>query len=187
MSTVEAKTYTPADLLAMPESSNIELVNGDLVEKPVSVLSSIVESRIIKRLDDYCESQELGVVASATCGIQCFPDEQRRIRKPDLLFVKRERFSPENLKEAFLSIAPDLVVEVVSTHDEVSELNVKVEEYLAAGVALVWVVDPETATVMIHRADGSVAKLHKNDDISGENVIPGFKCKVAEFYPKIPG
>ena len=122
---------------------------------------------------------------SATNGIQCFPDEPRKVRKPDVSFVKRERFSLEHLHEGFLSIAPDLAVEVVSTRDEVGELNEKVEEYLAAGIPLVWVIDPETEIVIIHRGDGSVAKLRKNDELNGENIIPGFTCKVADLFPEL--
>jgi Uma2 family endonuclease len=183
MSTVAEKTYTPADLLAMPESAGVELVNGCLVEKPVSVLSTIVEARIIGRVSTYCYAQQLGEVFTSSIGIQCFPDEPKKIRKPDFGFVKRARFTAEHLREGFLSIAPDLTGEVVSTHDEVSELNEKIEEYLGVGVQLVWVIDPLNEIVTVHRADGTVTKLHKNDVLSGENVVPGFQCKVAELFP----
>ena len=57
------------------------------------------------------------------------------------------------------------------------------EEYLAAGIPLVWVIDPENEIVYIHRADGSVTKLHKNDELSGETTLPGFTCKVADLFP----
>jgi Uma2 family endonuclease len=183
MSIIEAAIYTPADLLAMPDSNNVELVNGELVEKPVSVLSSIVENRLSWRLGSHCEAHRIGVVMSATNGIQCFPDEPRKVRKPDISFVKQERFSLEHLREGFLSIAPDLAVEVISSHDEASELNEKIEEYLAAGIALVWVIDPENQIIHIHRIDGSVTKLRKDGELSGENVVPGFTCKVADLFP----
>jgi Uma2 family endonuclease len=184
MSTVQAKTYTPADLLAMPDSNNIELVHGELVEKPVSVISSLVETRVSTKLTTFCDPKRLAVVLSSTNGIRCFPDEPQKVRKPDISVVKRERFSKEHLHEGFLSIAPDLTVEVISSNDEVAELNEKVEEYLAAGVLLVWVIDPENEIVYIHRKDGSVTKLHKDGELSGEDVLPGFACKVAELFPE---
>ena len=56
MSTLQTKTYTPADLLAMPDSNGVELVQGNLVEKPVSVLSAIVETRMLLKLDDHFAS-----------------------------------------------------------------------------------------------------------------------------------
>jgi Uma2 family endonuclease len=167
----------------MPDSNNIELVDGNLVEKPVSVLSSIVEIRIGRRLDAFCEAHNVAVVMSSTNGIQCFPGEPNKVRKPDISVVRRERFLPEHLTEGFLSIAPDLAVEVLSTHDEAPELNEKVEEYLAAGVSLVWLIDPQNKIVHVHRKDGSVTKLYQSDELSGEDVLPGFTCKVAELFP----
>jgi Uma2 family endonuclease len=122
---------------------------------------------------------------SSTNGIRCFPDQPLKVRKPDVSVYKKERFTREHLMEGFVSIPPDLAVEVVSSNDEYAEVNEKVEEYLAAGVALVWVIDPENELVYIYRADGSVARLRKHDELSGENVIPGFTCKVAELLPDI--
>lgn len=184
MSTVQTRTYTPADLLTMPDSNGVELVRGNLVEKPVSVLSAYVETKTLLKLGAFCEAHKTGVVLSSTNGIQCFPDEPRKVRKPDITFVKCERFSKEHLTEGFLSIHPDLAIEVVSTNDEVADLHEKIEEYLAAGVPLVWVIDPETEIVLIHRKDGSLTKLHKNDELSGEDVVPGFSCKVADLFPE---
>lgn len=183
MSTVQAKIYSPADLLAMPDSNNIELVDGNLVEKPVSALSAYVEVKMSRKLDAFCEAHGSGIVLSSTNGIQCFPDSPQRVRKPDVSVFKKERFTREHLLEGFVSIAPDLAVEVLSTHDEVIDLYEKIEEYLAAGVALVWVIDPVNQIVNIHRRDGTVTKLHKHDDLSGEDVLPGFHCNIAELCP----
>ena len=59
-------------------------------------------------------------------------------------------------------------------------------EYLKVGVRLVWVVHPPTRTVRIHRpssaAGGAVSQLTGDETISGEEVLPGFSCKVAEFF-----
>ncbi|MCI0737708.1 MAG: Uma2 family endonuclease [Gemmataceae bacterium] len=183
MSVLQTKTYTTADLLTMPDNNNLELVNGEIVEKSVSVLSSLVEGIVLTKLNVYWGAQQAGPVFPGTNGIQCFPDDPLKVRKPDAAFVKKERFLAEYLKEGFLSIAPDLAVEVLSPNDLASEVIEKVEEYLAAGIPLVWVIDPEAQIVVIHRGDGSVTKLRKNDELSGENIIPGFHCKVAELFP----
>jgi Uma2 family endonuclease len=57
-----------------------------------------------------------------------------------------------------------------------------VDEYLEAGVELVWVVNPATRSVRVHRADGTVADFGEDDEITGEQVIPGFCCRVREFF-----
>ncbi len=180
MATAEAM-LTPADLLAMPDGVGYELVDGQMVERNMSVLSSLVEGNVHFKLRQHCET--LGWVWPGTNGIQCFPGEPGKVRKPDVSFVSRARCPEIDAHQGFLKIAPDLAVEVISPHDLASEVNEKIEEYLQAGVLLVWVVDPETRTVMVHRADGSTAKLRPGDDIVGDHVVAGFRCKVAEFFP----
>jgi Uma2 family endonuclease len=84
---------------------------------------------------------------------------------------------------SYLTIPPDLVAEVVSPNDTADELSEKIEKYLRAGVPLVWVVYPETRLVEIHRQDGSVAKLHESAELSGESIVPGFRCQVSDLFP----
>ena len=65
MATIETKIYTPADLLKMPDSNNIELVNGELVEKPVSALSALVEATVSGKLFAFCDAHKTAVVLSS--------------------------------------------------------------------------------------------------------------------------
>jgi Uma2 family endonuclease len=185
MSTTAQKKTTPADLLAMPDSHQFELVDGELVERNVSVLSSLVASIILRLLGNYSEEKSLGIVLCGSNGYQCFPNARDKVRKPDVSFVRRERFSPDHLREGWLSIRPDLAVEVVSPNDTAYELDQKIEEYLAVGVPLVWVVNPETRIVKIHRQDGTVSKLHADAELTGENVLPSFQCKVESLFPAV--
>ena len=92
MSIVQTKPLTPADLLAVPDSNNYELVDGQLVEISVGVLSSLVEANLIALLGSYCKANQLGPVFTSTNGIQCFAADPRKIRRPDVSFVKAERF-----------------------------------------------------------------------------------------------
>lgn len=187
MSVIQSRPLTPDDLLAMPDGKQYELVNGELVEKNVGVLSGRVEIIVIRMLDDFCEPAQAGPVFGGTTGIRCFADDLSRVRKPDAFFVKKERFQSSFWQDGFLTIHPDLAAEVVSPNDFATEVAEKVEEYLAAGVSLVWVIDPEVKTVVIHRADRSVSKLYSDDELTGEDVLPGFRCRVRELFPKIDG
>jgi Uma2 family endonuclease len=87
------------------------------------------------------------------------------------------------LPKGHVRIAPDLAVEVVSPRDLAPELDEKLEDYRKAGVRLVWVISPESRTVTIYRGDGSVSRLHEDDVLSGEDVIPGFRCEVRSPFP----
>ena len=81
-------------------------------------------------------------------------------------------------------IPPDLAVEVVSPNDLAYDVESKVVEYLDASVALVWVIDPEARTVRIYRRDGSISWLREHGELSGEEVLPGFQCRVAANFPE---
>ncbi len=82
-----------------------------------------------------------------------------------------------------LEIAPDIVAEVVSPHEDAENVETKIREYFAAGVRLVWVAYPLTRTVHIYRPDGSAAVLDERGTISGEDVLPGLEIPVASIFP----
>ena len=64
-----------------------------------------------------------------------------------------------------------------------SELDEKAEDYQKTGVGLVWVIHPESGTASVYRSDSSVSRLHQDDELSGEEVIPGFRCRVRSLFP----
>ena len=181
--TLTQKTVLPADLLAMPDGSAYELVDGHLVERNMSVLSSLVEALVLQPLADHCRKQDLGWVLPSSLGYQCFPDAPNKVRRPDVSFIAKDRMSLADLQQGFCPIVPDLAAEVLSPNDLIYEVDLKVEEYPRAGVKLVWVINPEARTVMVHRLDGSATKLRNGDEISGEEVLPGFRCKITDFFP----
>jgi Uma2 family endonuclease len=104
------------------------------------------------------------------------------VRKPDVSFLCSGRLPGNRPARGYDAIPPDLAVEILSPRDLASDIDMKVEEYLRAGVRLVWVVNPDARTVRIHRADRTITGLHEGDELSGEDVLPGFACKVAEIF-----
>ncbi len=71
---------------------------------------------------------------------------------------------------------------MLSPNDLASDIDDRVHDYLVARVPLIWVVNPERRTVRIHRQDGSVALRGESDELTGEEALPGFRCKVADFF-----
>jgi len=186
MSTVVEKTYTPEDLLAMPDRKGYELVDGHLVERHMSRLSSWVGGQVYSALNIFLREQQLGWAWPADQGYVCFPDAPGKVRLPDVTFIRRERLPDALTSEGYTYIPPDLAVEVISPNESAYEVENKVLEYLNAGVALVWVINPEARTVRIHRKDGSVGWLREEGELSGEDVVPGFRCRVAAIFPTKP-
>jgi Uma2 family endonuclease len=182
------KRYTPEDLLTMPDGKLYELVDGRLVERKKSIWSSYVAGVMFDLLNSFCRENRLGWVFPEGTSFQCFPALPNRVRKPDVSFIRFQRLSLlQATTEGHCPVAPDLAIEVVSPNDTAYEIDEKVREFLDAGVPLVWVVNPEQRTVEIDRASGPGAILRENDEISGEDVIPGFRCRVGDFTLPPPG
>ena len=183
MSAVPKSPVSPSiDLNRLQGEAGVEFVNGKLLEKPVSIESSRVEAIICKLLGIEAARTGAAEVFGSTMGYRCFPAEPMRFRKPDASVVRTERMIGIDPNEGFMPIPPDLAVEVISPGDLAYDMALKIEEYLKNGFKLVWIVYPNTKTVAIHRADGSVSLLHEQDEISGESALPTFRCKVAEFF-----
>ncbi|MEO6810197.1 MAG: Uma2 family endonuclease [Isosphaeraceae bacterium] len=181
---VESRTQTtPGDLLAMPDGKNYELVDGVLVERNMSALSSLVASKLNRLIGNFCESNASGWVFGADCGYQCFPGFPKKVHRPDVSFIRQSRMTVAQLAEGFIPIAPDLAVEVVSPNDLVYKLAEKIQEYLDAGVPLIWIIYPSTRSVYVHRRDGTITLVRAGQDLDGEGVLPGFRCRVADLFP----
>lgn len=176
----------PADLLRAQEEGAVEFVNGQLVEKPVSVESSEIELSIGALLRGEAIKTHQARVFPSSLGYRCFSDDPAKFRKPDVSVIHAQRMAGIEPQDGFIHIPPDLAVEVLSPTDLAYDVGEKIDEYLRNGFRLVWVVHPNTRSVVIHRADGSVSVLHEQDEISGEGALPGFCCKVSEFFVK-PG
>ena len=133
----------------------------------------------------FCEEHDLGKVWPADNGYQCFPHAPGLVRRPDVSFVKKGRLPGDVSPDGWVKIPPDLAVEVVSPNDSVEELEEKLDDYRKAGVPLVWVIYPEAAhgEGLPPRRPGPVL-LKEDDELSGEDIIPGFRCPLREILPR---
>jgi Uma2 family endonuclease len=184
MSTAQLTTYTADDLLRMPDGDRYELVDGQLVGIDMGAHSSWIGGQIFRQLDQYAKAGKQGWAFPADTGLQCFPEDLQRVRRPDSFMVISGRFPNEQLPDGFVRLAPDVVAEVVSPNDNYYQVDRKVWEYLEAGVRLVWVINPNTRTVMAYRGPkGDASIFREADELSGEDVLPGFRCRVADLFP----
>jgi Uma2 family endonuclease len=133
-------------------------------------------------LESFNSSRRLGWVLPEGVGYQCFPAAPNMVRRPDASFIRYGCLPGEQLPKGYIKIAPHLAIEVLSPKDLAYAVDEKIEEYLGAGVRLVWIVNPATRTVRIHRAIGPGTTLRTEDEISGEEIIPGFRCTVGDFF-----
>lgn len=174
------RVVTDEDLLRLPEDGGkYEVVDGALVHmSPASWEHERLVARLIARLGAFVEANRLGVVLGSNA-MYVLPSGNRR--SPDVSYVSTERLPALTAGSAFPAVAPDLAVEVVSPGDAPRAILDKVGEYLEAGVRLVWVIDPVQRTATSHRSLTDVRGLGEADTLSGEPVLIGFTCPLAEL------
>ncbi|AWM40838.1 hypothetical protein GobsT_06110 [Gemmata obscuriglobus] len=172
----------PDDLLAMPGGDRYELIDGRLKGKETGAESDKVALRIGGLLDQFCVRTKSGIAFGSQTGFRCFPKQPKLARKPDAAVIVAGRLPDDKWPKGDIALVPDLVVEAVSTHDTYEEVAVKVTEFKSVGVKLIWVISPETRTVLVRRADGTCVELDETGTLSGENVLPGFACPVADLF-----
>jgi Uma2 family endonuclease len=77
---------------------------------------------------------------------------------------------------------PKLVVEVLSPGDKMARMLRRISQFLERGVPLVWLVDPENETVTIYRPGNAHSMLHAGETVTGEDVLPGLRYRVADLF-----
>ncbi len=105
------------------------------------------------------------------------------VRAPDAAFVGATKLARIAAPGKFLPFAPDLAVEVVSPNDTHTEVLQKVAMWLRSGAELVWLLDPGTRTVEVHRRGvKAVLVLGDEDTLDGSGVLPGFAVSVRDLF-----
>jgi Uma2 family endonuclease len=170
------------DSLFLGDQRGFELIDGQWKEKSMGIEASIVAANLLTLLKAHVKANALGYVCESEAGYQIFADRPNRVRKPDGSFVARGRFPDDKPFRGHSKVAPDLAFEIVSPNDLAEEVNEKVVEFLGAGVRLLWVVYPASRTVHVFRPNGGAAFLAETDELSGEDVVPGFSCRVADVF-----
>jgi Uma2 family endonuclease len=184
MATVAKKLLTAEEFAALPpleDGSLQELVCGEVITmSPPKARHGACCAAIVLQLGSFVKSNRLGTVTCNDSGVLIRQDPDT-VRGPDVAYWSRERL-PE-ISETYVEIPPDLVAEVVSPSDVFSHVQRKVREYLERGVRLVWVVDPENLELSIYRPGQQPRIFSEGETVTGEDVLPGFTCRVADLLP----
>ena len=178
-------TATVEDVLSIERRENrlCELVDGVLVEKVMGYAESWIAAIIANALNGFVLPRDLGAVTGPD-GMIRFPNNL--VRMPDVAFAFWHRFPDGKLPdEGAPEIVPDLAVEVLSKGNTTAEMQRKLHEYFAAGVQLVWFVDPKSRKVTVYRTLTQAKVVAEDGVLDGGKVLPGFKLPVASLFAKL--
>lgn len=162
------------------EEPGVEYANGRVIERTASMATAATVGAMLYR----ATADHKVHVFSSSLGYRCYAGDLRKVRKPHVSAIRGERLVGVDWQAATSPVPAELVVEIVLPGQTFCNAMERVEEYLANGFPLIWIVEPRTRTVTIYRPD-SVTRLHGDDEINGESALPSFRCKISEFFPKL--
>ena len=182
--TTAKKLLTADDLLAMPDDGKkYELVGGELIEMPPpSFMHMVVTGNIGWLMATFNRQNDLGFVdgPEAAAYIEQEPDT---VRAADYALIARDRIpDPPPQRGYIFGLIPDLVVEVVSPGNSVTEAQHRAQMWMDAGVRLVLTAYIQTSEIHAHHDDGAVHVFGIADTLTCEPVLPGFACPVASIF-----
>ncbi|HLJ93829.1 MAG TPA: Uma2 family endonuclease [Gemmataceae bacterium] len=176
---------TEADVVDLEQRENrlCELVDGVLVEKATGYRESLLAGLMATLLDDFVRPRNLGLVTGADGMVRLFPG---LVRIPDVASASWARIPNGCVPtEPIPHLVPDLAVEVLSKSNTAAELTRKCGEYFAAGVRMVWLVDPEGRTVTVYTVPDQSTMLDETQMLDGSPILPGYSLSLRELFAEL--
>lgn len=185
MATTADRLITAEEFARLPETedgSKQELVRGrvETMSPPPRHRHGRLQALISHFLQEHVLARRLGTVTTES-GL-LVDDDPDTVRGPDVAFWSFARLPADSEVETYPAVPADLCVEILSPGEQYGRLQRKIGDYLACGVRLVWVVDPESRTVTVYRPGSALAVLQENEELTGGDVLPGFTRRVAELF-----
>jgi Uma2 family endonuclease len=153
---------------------------GDIeILSPVNTPTGRRNARITARLNAWAEQDGTGDTFDSST---MFRLNNGARRSPDAAWVSSDRLKLLVQDDSVWRVAPDFVIELKSKTDRLSALRAKMREWISNGVTLGWLINPETRTVEIYRADGSVEEIVNAAELRGEGPVTGFVLPLAPIW-----
>ncbi len=184
MTITAEKLLTAEEFARRPDpedGSKEELVRGVVVTMPQPGFDrGVCQLRTGGLLDAFVRPRRLGRVAVESGLVtERGPDT---VRGPDVSYWSAARLPLDQRPRGYPDVAADLCAEILSPSRRRADIAEKVREYLERGVRLVWVIDPIARTVAVHRPQQPEHVLTASDTLTGEDVLPGLECPVADLF-----
>lgn len=162
-----------------PENKDrlLELINGKIVEKMPTEQHGYIAGLIVTAINNFTLPRRLGIAAVEARHRN--HGDQYNDRIPDVSFTKERR---QLVAQGSVARFPDLVVEIRSPDDSVQGMRDKAADYIKNGVSIVWLIHPRLRFVEVYRPNHDIEILGTMDQLSGDEVLPGFTVPVSYIF-----
>jgi len=174
---------TEADALEALDGDDkrmVELIDGELVEKPMGFRESFLAGWILSCLNAFVMPRRLGIVAGADGLVRVAPNQ---LRLPDVGYYPWGTAGfPRAAMKSIGPTVPAIAVEVLSDSNTIAEMDRKRMDFFAAGTTLFWIVDADERTVAVYTSPNDFTLLRGTDLLDGGNVLPGFALALPDLF-----
>ncbi len=156
--------------------------NGEVIVMPPAFSDTGNRNlKIGQQLANWADRDGTGETFDSSTG---FTLPNGAIRAPDTSWIKLERWNAltEQQKASFAPICPDFVIELRSKSDTLKSLQAKMQEYIANGALLGWLIDRQNQKVYIYRPNQEAEILDHPESVSGDRILPGFMLQMAKIW-----
>jgi Uma2 family endonuclease len=181
----EAKKFTVADLIAMPDDDKrYELIDGEIIEMGTSSLKhSVLGAWLIFTLMTYIQAHQPGGLISGADGTYRLDDDN--VRVPDISYITAANLVNIPAGSVFTPFAPDFAIEIKSPSQSTAFMRRRARQYIQAGTRLVWVIDFEDQSVLVHRPGHPIEQFAEEDVLDGGDILPGLTIRLADLFAVI--
>jgi Uma2 family endonuclease len=181
MATQTLLTIEQYAALEEPVGVRYELSEGELIVTPsASHFHNKICARLVARVQAFLDTHPGGEVSIET-DVKLAAEV---VRRPDLAFFRQERMAGIDIDQVPFPIAPDIAIEIVSKNDRADDLNLKVAQYLQAGVQAVWLFYPRTQLAYRYVAgklDPEVRSAQAGARFEEPELLNGFSLPISEI------
>jgi len=178
-------TATERDVVFVNDHGNrtCELIDGILVEKGIGFGESVVAAILIALLEPFVRERGLGVVSG--------PDGTMKfkiglVRAPDIAFISRSQMRRKKVAHTPIpQVIPELAIEIISKSNTRREMERNRQEYFAAGVKLVWMIDRRARRATVYTSAEHATVVSESGELDGGDVLPGFSISLKWLFAEI--
>jgi len=183
---IEKRRFTYADYLTWKGPERYQLINGEVYQMASpSVVHQAISRELLTQFNNWLKGKPCQVFA-APLDVRLFPKKDKSdktVVQPDLLVV----CDKDKIAKNSINGAPDLIIEIASPSNTPSELFLKYQYYLKAGVREYWVIDPEMKKVQVHlygngRYDSALFEDNATIPVA---ILPGLEIQLKDIFGRV--
>ena len=155
---------------------------GEIIVKPrVDDATGRRSVGILRQLENWAQRDGRGKVFGPTT--EFFLPNGAAL-SPDAAWVSNGQIAriPKEARQKFMHLTPRFVVQVMSPTDRLQLAKEKMEEWIANGVQLAWLIDADARAIYVYSRDGKVKKRTGVNRLRGEGPVAGFVLELADIW-----